>query len=111
VDLTRAHDIFLTFGQSNIESLACGANLILLLDDFSLNSQNKSFYSSFIKQYVYIANTPKEMGEVAYKILKQGGWKKRLTLDDLTLFKMSYQKDLIKNFIITLYKQKFGKTL
>lgn len=111
VDVTRAHDIFLTFGQSNVESLACGANLVLLLNDSSLNSQNNSFYLPFIKQYVYTANNPKEMGEIIYKILKQGGWKEKLTSDDLMLFKMSYQKNLIKDFIITLYKQKFGKTL
>lgn len=100
-----------TFGQSNLEAVACGAKLIVLLDE-----NNRARYSHTKGKYLDYENVlfkavsrPEEMAWAAIEALDAKGGNAVVEAADLREFGITHQRERMVSFLVDQYARKFGE--
>jgi hypothetical protein len=98
-----------TFGQSNLEALACGAKLIALLDNDNRAryAHTKGKYLDYEGRLFEAVSHPREMARAAIESLKTGNAIKNPAV--LLEFGISRQRDRIVSFLLDQHARKFDR--
>ena len=98
-----------TFGQSNLEALACGAKLIALLDNDNRAryAHTKGKYLDYEGRLFEAVSHPREMARAAIESLKTGNAIKNPAV--LREFGISRQRDRIVSFLLDQHARKFDR--
>jgi hypothetical protein len=102
-----------TFGQSNLEAVACGAKLIVLLDNDNRAKyqHTKGKYLDYEDRLFRSVSSSEEMANAAIAALETRDADNFVKAVDLKEFGISHQRDRITGFLLDQYNHKFDRVL